>query len=222
MLTPAPSLECVPKGDTERGLRLQAFRERAGLSQEAVARELGVSTKTIWNWERGSGIHGDNLRALAEFYDRSVEELQGLAETPEPFALARFIDEALNEFREAFASVRARMAEQDSERGQLLAAIQELGEVVRRQGELLEALSARLEVLGELQGLGEGGEGREPSQGESGGGQGPASTGRPGGGAGWRDLGAPERRGRRRLPSATPGATMRRRVGDRDGGPPAP
>lgn len=221
MLTPAPSLELVPKGDTERGLRLQAFRERAGLSQEAVARELGVSTKTIWNWERGSGIHGDNLRALAEFYDRSVEELQGLAETPEPFALARFIDEALNEFREAFASVRTRMAAQDSERGQLLAAIHELGEAVRRQGELLEALSARLEVLGELQGLGEGAEVQGSSQGESGGERGPASTGRRGGVGGWRDLGEPERRGRTRPPSAALGATMRRRAGDRVASPPA-
>lgn len=214
MFTPTPSLELVPKGDTERGLRLQAFRERAGLSQEAVARELGVSTKTIWNWERGSGIHGDNLRALAEFYDRSVEELQGLAESPEPFALAKFIDESLNEFREAFASVRAHMATQDDERDQLLAAIQELGGVLQRQGELLEALSARLEVLGELQGLGEGDEVQGSSQGESGGERGPAATGRPGGGGGLRDLGEPERRGRTRPRAAAPGALMRRRIED--------
>lgn len=36
-----------------RGARVKASREAAGLSQEQLARELGVSVFTVSRWERG-------------------------------------------------------------------------------------------------------------------------------------------------------------------------
>lgn len=40
----------------EPQLTLKQLRERVGLSQEALARIVGVSSKTVSNWERGISI----------------------------------------------------------------------------------------------------------------------------------------------------------------------
>jgi putative transcriptional regulator len=37
----------------EGGSPLKKLREQAGLSQEELARRIGVSVKTVSNWERG-------------------------------------------------------------------------------------------------------------------------------------------------------------------------
>ena len=34
-------------------LRITDFRERAKMSQQDLAKKIGVSPKTIWNWEQG-------------------------------------------------------------------------------------------------------------------------------------------------------------------------
>lgn len=36
-------------------LKLRTCRVEAGLSQEELAKEIGVSTPTVWNWENGKG-----------------------------------------------------------------------------------------------------------------------------------------------------------------------
>ncbi len=50
---------------------VSAIRERAGLTQEALARELGVSFPTVNAWERGRSCpRADHLEALQQFAER--------------------------------------------------------------------------------------------------------------------------------------------------------
>lgn len=56
--------------------RLAARRKEAGLSQEALAEQLGVSRQAVSKWERSeSSPDTDNLIALAELYGVSLDEL---------------------------------------------------------------------------------------------------------------------------------------------------
>ena len=49
--------------------KLQALREFTGLSHEKVARELGISAKTLERWERGTTpIKRYQAAQLAELY----------------------------------------------------------------------------------------------------------------------------------------------------------
>lgn len=51
-------------------------RDLKGWSQEELAEIIGVSTKTISNWERGVGsIKPDNMKTLADAFDVSMEEI---------------------------------------------------------------------------------------------------------------------------------------------------
>ena len=51
------------------GLLLLTLREKAGLTQAAVAELLGVSEKAVYNWEAGSDYPtGVNLKKLLEMY----------------------------------------------------------------------------------------------------------------------------------------------------------
>lgn len=127
----------MASADKERGKRLRALRERAGCSQEEVARKLGVTSKTVWNWEAGSGIQSRHLRAVAELYGRPVEDLQGSVEIPSPFALREYINESLQEFRDDFKQVEASMRRQDRERNEIAA---NLVRLLEQQTALLEAL----------------------------------------------------------------------------------
>ncbi|WP_448604349.1 helix-turn-helix transcriptional regulator [Thermoleptolyngbya sp.] len=57
---------------------LRELRERVGLSQEGLARLIGVSSKTISNWERGIGAASltvPQMKALCEALGVSLEEL---------------------------------------------------------------------------------------------------------------------------------------------------
>jgi transcriptional regulator with XRE-family HTH domain len=57
---------------------LRELREQAGLSQEGLARLIGVSSKTISNWERGSGTASltiPQVKALCEALGVSLNEL---------------------------------------------------------------------------------------------------------------------------------------------------
>lgn len=58
----------------------QKLRERAGLRRESVAANLGVTVKTIYNWEDGStSPDADKLRSMALLYKCSSDELLALA-----------------------------------------------------------------------------------------------------------------------------------------------
>ena len=59
-------------------LTLKQLREKAGLSQEALARQLGVSSKTVSNWERGISIASltvPQMKILCEALGVGLREL---------------------------------------------------------------------------------------------------------------------------------------------------
>lgn len=58
--------------------RLVELRENTGLSQEAVARGLGISRSTLAGWEVGTREPGiDKLKAIANFYHCTLDYLLG-------------------------------------------------------------------------------------------------------------------------------------------------
>lgn len=62
--------------NAETAKRLLEFRKANGYSQEDLAEKLGVSRQAISNWERNeSSPDTDNLIALAQLYDVSIDEL---------------------------------------------------------------------------------------------------------------------------------------------------
>lgn len=56
---------------------ISAERARRGLSQDDLARVLGVSRKTIHNWENKGRIPAVALSDLAEFFGVSADYLLG-------------------------------------------------------------------------------------------------------------------------------------------------
>lgn len=64
--------------DSKPPLTLKQLRERAGLSQEALARLLGVSSKTVSNWERGISVASltvPQMKILCEALNVDLKEL---------------------------------------------------------------------------------------------------------------------------------------------------
>ncbi|MGT2809227.1 helix-turn-helix transcriptional regulator, partial [Streptococcus iniae] len=56
--------------------RVKELRKHAGLSQQALADQLGVMRKTISNWERGNHtISTDNAKKLSHFFQISIDDL---------------------------------------------------------------------------------------------------------------------------------------------------
>jgi transcriptional regulator with XRE-family HTH domain len=57
---------------------LKQLREQAGLSQEALARVIGVSGKTVSNWERGMSVASltvPQMKALCNALGVTLDEL---------------------------------------------------------------------------------------------------------------------------------------------------
>lgn len=57
---------------------LKQLREQSGLSQEALARLVGVSSKTVSNWERGTNVASltvPQMKALCEALGITLHEL---------------------------------------------------------------------------------------------------------------------------------------------------
>lgn len=62
----------------EPQLTLKQLRERVGLSQEALARIVGVSSKTVSNWERGISIASltvPQIKILCQSLNITLDEL---------------------------------------------------------------------------------------------------------------------------------------------------
>lgn len=58
--------------------RLKELRKEKGMSQIALAKELGVSYRTWQNWETGvSSIKSDRLKKLCEIFDVDAPYLLG-------------------------------------------------------------------------------------------------------------------------------------------------
>lgn len=62
--------------DYAKGDVLLMLRTRKRMSREAVAAELGVTTKTVYAWEKqNGGIRWEHARKLGSFYDVEPESL---------------------------------------------------------------------------------------------------------------------------------------------------
>ncbi len=58
--------------------RLKILRKEKGLSQQALAKEIGVSYRTLQNWENGvNTIKPDKAQALADHFEVSIGYLLG-------------------------------------------------------------------------------------------------------------------------------------------------
>lgn len=77
--------------------RLKQLRKDRGLTQSQLAEEVGVSYRTIQNWENGvNQIKPDKAQILADYFGVSIGYLLGL-DTPEKDRFADLIDK-LNEW----------------------------------------------------------------------------------------------------------------------------
>ena len=95
------------------GQNIQAARKNKGLSQEALAEQVGVSRQALGKWEKDTALPSlDNLQALAAALDVGVEELLGSeageSGTPEP-TLTLDTLRALLEARDAEKQRRTRI-----------------------------------------------------------------------------------------------------------------
>lgn len=90
-----------------QGERIAELRERKGLSQEALARLVGVSKGAVQQWEAGGGIRGANLRNVAAVLDTTPEGIRGDAEPVNPFSVVAEIDARVQEFRRYSDEMRA-------------------------------------------------------------------------------------------------------------------
>lgn len=101
--------------DLAMAQRLVDRRKAAGLSQEALAAQLGVSRQAVSKWERSeSSPDTDNLIALAALYGVSLDELlygEAVASADDPQA----DDEAQNSNAGTKASDKAEEAEASTE-----------------------------------------------------------------------------------------------------------
>ena len=71
--------------------KLKELREKAGLSQQALADKLFVSRSAVAKWENGNGIPSDvNLEAIYELFNVTYDDLFG--------------EEIINEYREVTKS----------------------------------------------------------------------------------------------------------------------
>jgi len=65
-------------GSQESESPLKKLREEAGLSQEGLARIIGVASATISRWERGASpamMSVPQMKALCRVFGKSIEEL---------------------------------------------------------------------------------------------------------------------------------------------------
>ena len=82
--------------------RLKELRKEKGLSQKALANELGVSYRTLQYWENGeSNIKPVHLKTLCEIFDVDAPYLLGYNNVKnETDIKASVLDEALEKLRE--------------------------------------------------------------------------------------------------------------------------
>lgn len=55
------------------------YREKAGFTQNRLARALGVTRNTISNWEQGGSIKSEYLARMAAIFNCDAFELIGYA-----------------------------------------------------------------------------------------------------------------------------------------------
>ncbi len=106
-----------PKDTTKLGAAIRRHRKAAGLSQLALAKEIGVPASTIFRLEKGEfgRPDPDKLARLAEALDIEAEELYALTPYPAlpdmaPYLRAKhgFSEEAVAEAEAFFADLKQR------------------------------------------------------------------------------------------------------------------
>ncbi len=72
----------------ESGMRIKELRKKAGITQEQLAEELGVTNKTICYIENGvRGTTIDNMALIAEYFGVSIDYLVHGKETVDPIGV---------------------------------------------------------------------------------------------------------------------------------------
>jgi transcriptional regulator with XRE-family HTH domain len=114
--------------DHARGERLRQLRAAHNLSQEDVARALGVTTKTYGAWENGGGIRPTNARRIGRYFKVKPGELIDPEIQPEhPYELTRAdldrlkrieenLDERLKRVEEGMDEILKRLRRSDEDR----------------------------------------------------------------------------------------------------------
>jgi transcriptional regulator with XRE-family HTH domain len=87
------------RGMASVGERVRTKREELKISQEKLAREIGVSKNTVGRWEAGGGIDGENLDRLAlalgvssDWILRGDRREETTTVTPDPAHWPEFIE----------------------------------------------------------------------------------------------------------------------------------
>ncbi|WP_095011013.1 helix-turn-helix transcriptional regulator [Tsuneonella mangrovi] len=84
MPTVLPQKPATANEDETFGMRLRRLRLARSINQAHLARQLGVSKVTVWNWEKdGSHPRTASLEQLAEIFECSVQELMFGAASPD-------------------------------------------------------------------------------------------------------------------------------------------
>jgi len=82
---------------------LQSLRKEKKVTQEQLARKLGVSPQAVSKWENGSYPEGDLLPAIADFFDVSIDYLYGRSDgekTIEQKVFEAVYDETVKEYED--------------------------------------------------------------------------------------------------------------------------
>lgn len=86
---------------------------KQGLSPNAVAKELGITSGSVTSWKKGAAPRASTLKKIADYFGVSVSYLLGVVDDPDPFALidpTKKDPPMLEAFKEAFA-----VAEEEAE-----------------------------------------------------------------------------------------------------------
>ena len=115
-----------PKDTTRLGTAIARYRKKAGLSQLALAKQIGVPASTIFRLEKGEfGMPDpDKLSRLADVLGIEAEELYALAPYPDLPEMAPYLRakhgmsaEAIAEAEAFFADLKKRDKKPGGRRG---------------------------------------------------------------------------------------------------------
>jgi transcriptional regulator with XRE-family HTH domain len=139
----------------QAGQRLRVLREQRGWSQEDLARESKLSTKTVSRFENGRHDgRRQTIRQLAEAL--GIDEFEILGDPPNPLGggIRDQVDGVSDEFREHVATMLHRLDQIDAElrtahqeRLSLRAEIKAQNQLLAKQEAILENIEELVEVL---------------------------------------------------------------------------
>jgi transcriptional regulator with XRE-family HTH domain len=111
----------VPRREVPQGRiadRIKALRKERGLSQEALAKELGVGRLLVHRWEKGRGVKGgqnpsrESAEKLAAFSSKPLEYFFEAAPDTETLARLARLEERLDRLEDLMDRIDALSAPQ--------------------------------------------------------------------------------------------------------------